>query len=65
MKTYNYLLLGLGLLMGACSNSHDDDGGSNERKDIVLTAGETEIVAKQHGTAFEMLRYFKIGRAHV
>lgn len=58
MKTYNYLLLGLGLLMGACSNSHDDDGGSNERKDIVLTAGETEIVAKQHGTAFEMLRYF-------
>lgn len=56
MKTYSYLLLGLGLMLGSCSS--DDEGGNNDRKEINLTAGESEIVAKQNNRAFDMLHYF-------
>ena len=57
MKTYKFLIVAAGLLFGACSND-SDDMGSNERKEIELSRGESGIVSMQNGTAFSMLEYF-------
>ena len=57
MKKYSALLLGSALLFSGCS-SDNDEGETNQRKDIALNGNEIAIIDTQTESAFDMLSYF-------